>query len=63
MRAWGEYTDAGCSRHEVDGDHYFVAARYRDVVRIVGDALLDAADAGIEGGLLGAEHSWLEGAV
>ena len=61
MAVWEEYTSSSFSRSFIDGDHYFVAARYRDVVRLVSDALLDMTDGAVEGGLLGADHSWTAG--
>ena len=45
-----------------EGDHYFVAARHREVVGVLGGALLDAIEARLPGGLLGEGHSWVEGA-
>jgi surfactin synthase thioesterase subunit len=64
---WARFVDSSTSTpftlHPIpEGDHYFVAARHREVVGVLGAALLDAIESRLPGGLLGEGHSWVEGA-
>ncbi|KAK9841775.1 hypothetical protein WJX81_002144 [Elliptochloris bilobata] len=57
MAQWAGYTSGRFRVVPLMGDHYFVSSRFREVVDIVSEELLDIQSAQA-GGILG-EHSWV----
>jgi hypothetical protein len=58
MKGWRKHTSARYRHVYIPGTHYFVSSEYRKVTAEVSSECLMAIE-GMQGGILGAEHSWV----